>query len=157
MDDIYLCLCFMTKNCRRYDYHILAQKAERWFKQILAIYSDHFNLKREDYIIFVVMNISGADGCISLKQHIDHARLKFQHCCIARSFKQKCTTMIWQFCGLADRILNHKFKESLANFLYHCDLLGYPRKLLRRSLHLFTVRHPYLSDDCFRALQRGSH
>ena len=157
MDDIYLCICFMSKKCRRYDYSILAQKAQSWFRRILAIYSDHFNLKREDYNIFVGMSMNGTEGHISLKQHIDHARLKLQHNCIARSYNQKCTTMVGQLCGLADRILNHGFDESLANVLYHCVLLGYSRKLLRRALHLFTSRHPYLSEDCNRSCQRGSH
>ena len=85
MDDIYLCICFMMKQCRRYDYHILSKGAENWFDQVLNIYNRSFNLKREDYTIFVGMDMDGLNCQVKLKQHINHDHWKLQHDCTAKS------------------------------------------------------------------------
>ena len=83
MDDIYIRICFMMKNCRRYDYHILSQRAEDWFEQVLNIYNGSFNFKREDHTIFVGMDIGCLTGHIKMKQHINHDHWKLQHNCAA--------------------------------------------------------------------------
>ena len=76
MDDVFLGICFMVSAVGCFDLHVLAWKAETWFRQILEVYNIHLGMKRGCSDIFVGMDVDVRTQQIRSKQHIDHSRWK---------------------------------------------------------------------------------